>query len=84
MPNKKKPGRKAAGTRDAARTQAPAASELLAHAKVNAICYGCTGSGFLKTPDEDAALAAELERGTGIPSVSSSAAIVAAMRTEKR
>jgi maleate cis-trans isomerase len=62
-------------------TQAPAAAELLAHAKVNAICYGCTGSGFLKTPEKDAALAAELERGTGIPSVTSSAAIVEALRT---
>ena len=61
-------------------TQAPAAAELLAHAKVNAICHGCTGSGFLKTPEEDLALAAELERGTGIPSVTSSSAIVAALR----
>lgn len=62
-------------------TQAPAAAELLAHAKVNAICYGCTGSGFLKTPEEDLQLAAGLERGTGIPSVTSSAAIVGALRT---
>jgi maleate isomerase len=61
-------------------TQAPAAAELLAHAKVNAICYGCTGSGFLKTPEEDLRLAAELERGTGIPSVTSSAAVVEALR----
>lgn len=62
-------------------TQAPAAAELLSHAKVNAICYGCTGSGFLKSPEEDRALAAELERATGIPSVTSSAAIVEALRT---
>jgi maleate cis-trans isomerase len=61
-------------------TQAPAAAELLAHARVNAICHGCTGSGFLKTPEEDLELAAELERGTGIPSVTSSSAIVAALR----
>jgi maleate isomerase len=62
-------------------TQAPAAAELLSHAKVNAICYGCTGSGFLKSPEQDRALAAELERSTGIPSVTSSAAIVEALRT---
>lgn len=62
-------------------TQAPAAAELLAHAKVNAICFGCTGSGFLKTPDEDLKLAQDLENRTGIPSVTSSAAVVQALRT---
>lgn len=61
-------------------TQAPAAAELLSHAKVNAICYGCTGSGFLKTPPEDRELAADLERRTGIPSVTSSAAVADALR----
>ena len=59
--------------------QAPEAAHLLAHAKVDAICYGCTGSGFLKTPSDDLALVAELENATGIPSVSSSAAIVRAL-----
>lgn len=62
-------------------TQAPAAAELLAHAKVNAICYGCTGSGFLKTPDEDLQLAQDLEHRTGIPSVTSSVAVAQALRT---
>ena len=62
-------------------TQAPAAAELLAHAKVNAICYGCTASGFLKTPAEHLHLAAELEQRTGIPSVTSSASIAQALRT---
>lgn len=61
-------------------TQAPAAAELLSHAKVNAICHGCTASGFLKTPEEDLQLAAELEARTGIPSVTSSASIVKALR----
>jgi maleate cis-trans isomerase len=60
-------------------TQAPAAAELLAHAKVDVICYGCTGSGLLKTPDEDQHLAAELERVTGIPSVTSSSAVAQAL-----
>lgn len=62
-------------------TQAPVAAELLAHAKVSAICYGCTGSGFLKTPEEDLRLAESLEQLTGIPSVTSSAAIARALRT---
>ncbi len=61
-------------------TQAPAAAELVSHAKVNAICYGCTGSGFLKTPAEDLELAADLETRTGIPSVTSSASIVQALK----
>lgn len=64
-------------------TQAPAAAELLGHAKVNAICYGCTGSGFLKTPDDDLEVAAALEQYTGIPSVTSSACIVQALRAFK-
>ena len=37
-------------------TQAPAAAGLLAHAKVNVICYGCAAGGFLKGPVEDRAL----------------------------
>ncbi|MFN0301907.1 MAG: hypothetical protein ACKVQU_16325 [Burkholderiales bacterium] len=64
-------------------TQAPAAAELVSHAKVNAICYGCTGSGFLKTPAEDLELAADLEKRTGIPSVTSSASIVQALKALK-
>lgn len=61
-------------------TQAVGAATLLSHAKVRAICHGCTASGFLKTPDEDLALAAEVEQVTGIPCVTSSASIVKALR----
>lgn len=61
-------------------TQAPEAAELLSHAKVNAICFGCTGSGFLKTPQEDRGFAADLERRTGISTTTSSASIVEALR----
>ncbi|MCE2950420.1 MAG: maleate cis-trans isomerase [bacterium] len=61
-------------------TQAPAAAELLSHARVQAICHGCTASGFLKTPDADLEQEAALTRATGIPTVTSSAAIVRAMR----
>lgn len=61
-------------------TQAPEAAALLAHAKPDAICHGCTASGFLKSPEDDLALAARLERETGIPTVTSSAAIVEALR----
>lgn len=61
-------------------TQAPQAASLLAHAKPDAICHGCTASGFLKSPEDDLALAARLEAETGIPTVTSSAAIIQALR----
>lgn len=61
-------------------TQAASAAELLSHAKVQAICHGCTASGFLKSPQEDEALARSLEQKTGIPSVTSSDSIVKALR----
>ena len=61
-------------------TQATSAATLLSHAKVQAICHGCTASGFLKTPQEDLALATEVENATGIPCVTSSSSIVKALR----
>lgn len=60
--------------------QAPAAANLLAHAKVNVIGYGCTASGFLHTPAEDKALAERIESETGIPCATSSRAIVDGLR----
>lgn len=61
-------------------TQAPAAAQLLAHAKVNVIGYGCTASGFLHTPAEDRALAERIKAETGIPCATSSRAIVDGLR----
>lgn len=62
-------------------TQAPAAAGLLAHARVNVICYGCAAGGFLKGPVEDRALGARIEKETGIPVAISSAAVAEALRT---
>jgi len=62
-------------------TQAPAAAGLLAHAKVDVICYGCAAGGFLKGPVEDRALGARIEKETGIPVAVSSAAVAEALRT---
>ena len=62
-------------------TQAPAAAGLLAHAKVDVICYGCAAGGFLKGPVEDRALGARIEQETGIPVAVSSAAVAEALRT---
>ena len=60
--------------------QVPAAAQLLAHARVDAVCYGCTAGGFLKGPAYDAALAAEVTKTTGIPATVTSAAVVDALR----
>ena len=47
-------------------TQVPAAAKLLAHAKVDVICYGCTGGGFIKGPGYDKELSDEIQATTGI------------------
>lgn len=60
--------------------RAPEAARLLSHAKVNVIGYGCTASGFLHTPAEDAALAARIAQETGIPCATSSRSIVEGLR----
>jgi maleate isomerase len=62
-------------------TQAPAAAGLLAHAKVDVICYGCAAGGFLKGPVEDQALGERIAKETGIPVAVSSAAVAEALRT---
>ena len=62
-------------------TQAPAAAGLLAHAKVDVICYGCAAGGFLKGPVEDRALGEKISKETGIPVAVSSAAVAEALRT---
>jgi maleate cis-trans isomerase len=61
-------------------TQAPAAAQLLAHARVNVICYGCAAGGFLKGPVEDRALGERIAKETGIPVAVSSAAVAEALR----
>jgi maleate isomerase len=60
-------------------TQANDAARLLAHAKVDAICYGCTASGFLKGPQQDRGIAAAIEAATGIPAATTSGCVVDAL-----
>lgn len=62
-------------------TQATGAAKLLAHAKVDVICYGCTASGFLKGPEQDRGISAEIEASTGIPAATTSAAVTDALRS---
>lgn len=61
-------------------TQAPAVAKLLAHAKVNVIGYGCTAGGFLKGPEGDRRVGAEIAEATGIPVATSATAIADALR----
>lgn len=47
-------------------SQVPDAARLLAHAKVDAICYGCTGGGVIEGVGGDERLCAAVEAATGI------------------
>ena len=60
-------------------TQVPAAAKLLAHARVGVICYGCTAGGFLKGPEYDRDMNAQIQAATGIPGATSASAITDAL-----
>ncbi len=60
-------------------TQVPAAAKLLAHAKVNVICYGCTAGGFIKGPQYDREMNSQIKAATGIPGTTSASAITDAL-----
>jgi maleate isomerase len=61
-------------------TQVPAAAQLLAHAKVQVICYGCLAGGFVKGPGHDQQIIKDIEEATGIHGVAAAAAVVDALR----
>src|ERR1700728_4824314 len=61
-------------------TQVPGAAQLLAQAKVQAICYGCLAGGFVKGPGHDEQIVKDIEDATGVPAVAASAAVVDALR----
>ena len=58
---------------------APAAAEVLAHAKVNAICFGCTGGSFVK-PGYDQEIIDVIVAATKTPTTTTSTAINEALR----
>ena len=58
---------------------APEAAELLAHAKVTAICFGCTGASFVKTGIDQEIIEA-MEKATRTPCTTTTTAIVEALR----
>ena len=61
-------------------TQVLAAAKLLAHAKVDVICYGCTGGGFIKGPGYDPELSDEIKATTGIPGTTTIVGVMVALR----
>jgi len=64
-------------------TQVPAAAKLLGHAKVEVICYGCTGGGFIKGPGYDQQLSDEIKAATGIPGTTTIVGVTDALRVFK-
>ncbi|MGZ8210437.1 MAG: maleate cis-trans isomerase family protein [Burkholderiales bacterium] len=61
-------------------TQVPAAAKLLGHAKMDVICYGCTGGGFIKGPGYDQQLSNEIKEATGIPGTTTIVGVIDALR----
>jgi maleate isomerase len=56
-------------------------ASLLAHAKVDAICFGCTGSGFVQEDAyRDAEAAAEVSSALGVPTITTSDSVALALR----
>jgi maleate isomerase len=59
--------------------EVPALASLLAHAKLDAICFGCTGGSFVR-PTMDREISDLIEEKTGIPATTTATALVEAMR----
>jgi maleate isomerase len=59
--------------------KAPGAAEVLAHAKVNAICFGCTGGSFVK-PGYDQEIIDAIVDATKVPTTTTSTAIIDALK----
>ena len=59
--------------------RAPASAELLAHAKVKSICFGCTGASFRKL-GVDQEVIKNIESHTKTPATTTSTAIVEALK----
>ena len=62
--------------------EVPVLAGLLAHAKLDAICFGCTGGSFVR-PTMDREISDLIESGTGIPATTTATALVEAMREMK-
>jgi maleate cis-trans isomerase len=59
--------------------EVPHLAELLGHAKLDAICFGCTGGSFVR-PGMDQEITQVIRDKTGIPATTTATALVEAMR----
>lgn len=57
----------------------PAAARSLAKADVRAICFACTSASFLNGPGSDAAIARRVTEASGVPSITTSTAVLQAL-----
>lgn len=60
-------------------TEVPHLADLLGHASLDAICFGCTGGSFVR-PGMDQEIIEVIKERTGIPATTTSTALVEAMR----
>ena len=60
-------------------TEVPDLADLLGHASLDAICFGCTGGSFVR-PGMDQEIIEVIKERTGIPATTTSTALVEAMR----
>ena len=60
-------------------TEVPHLADLLSHASLDAICFGCTGGSFVR-PGMDQEIIDVIKERTGIPATTTSTALVEAMR----
>ncbi|MBI3127784.1 MAG: maleate cis-trans isomerase [Candidatus Tectomicrobia bacterium] len=59
--------------------EVPHLAELLGHARLDAICFGCTGGSFVR-PGMDLEITQVIQEKTGIPATTTATALVEAMR----
>ena len=63
--------------------QAPNAAELLSHAKVQAIAFGCTSGSFLYGKDYDLKLIKKMSSKVTVPCITTSTAVIKGLREMK-
>jgi maleate isomerase len=59
--------------------EAPHVAETLAHANMDAICFGCTGGSFVR-PGADQDITERIQKHTGIPAATTATALVEALK----
>ena len=64
----------------AMKTEALSAAELLAHADVDIICYGCTSGSLIHGPEFARSISKMIHEKTGIPTVTTSEAVLSACK----